>query len=84
MNRVEVTVTYVDGSTESVVLRPVALVAAERHFAGNVPPYEATLYATFYMLRRPESYADWLESLDGAEEHSAPPTSATPSAPSPN
>ena len=91
MKRHIVTVAYADGRPDDVVtIRPVALVAAERHFSGRSVPAESTLYAAWYMLTRsPEhpassaTFADWLESLEAVEERQEDPTSATPAAPSP-
>ncbi len=84
MNRVRVSVAYVDGTSAEVVLRPFALVAAERHFRGSIPGMEGTLYAAWHQLGQPGTFADWLESLEAVGEEAVPPTSATESAPSPS
>jgi len=83
VNRTDVTITYVGGLEKTVTLRPVVLVATERHFAGNIPPVEGTLWATWYSLQVPASFADWLESIDAVSETTGPPISATLAAPSP-
>ncbi len=84
MNRVQVTISYDDGHVDEVILRPVALVAAERHFKGAIPGMEGTLWAAHYQLRAAVPFADWLESIEACEEIAVPPTSATQSAPSPS
>lgn len=81
--RVEVTVEYTDGTSETTVLRPAALVAAERKWGGKVPPIEGTLFAAWHQLRPGPAFDAWLERVDGVEERVADPSSATPSAPSP-
>lgn len=89
IQRVAVTVVYtLDGEVvvDEVILKPVALVAAERHFKGSVPAVEGTLYAAHYIItheRRRElpPFADWLESIEGIEEHQADPIQAPPAAP---
>lgn len=83
MDRIKVTVLHDDGQTDEVVLRPVSLVAAERHFKGKVPPMEGTLWAVHHQLRVPEAFGTWLEHVDGVEESIADPTPAAASAPSP-
>ena len=83
MQRVKVTVEYDDGTTDEVVLRPVALVATERHFKGNPPPVEGTLYAMHYQLRIAESFGDWMDRIAAIEEEAVDPTKAAASAPSP-
>jgi len=83
VNRVEVTVGYDDGTTDTVVLRPVTLVAAERHFKGAIPAVEGTLWGVWHQLRKESTFADWLETVADLEELVVPPSSATPSAPSP-
>lgn len=80
LNRIEVAVQYEDGTGDTVILKPVALVAAERHFKGNMPGVEGTLWAAHYLLTREgtvtDSFADWLERLVVVEERPANPTSA--------
>jgi len=83
MDRVKVTVEHDDGQVDEVVLRPVALVAAERHFKGKVPPMEGTLWAVHYQLRVEQSFTDWLDTVAGIDEVIADPTPAAASAPSP-
>ena len=93
IQRVRVSVTYVDGGGDSVVLRPVGLVAAERHFAGQPPAVEGTLYAAWWQLSREQhaggmpTFGDWLDSLDTIAEAAENPTPAAPpeqSQPSPS
>jgi len=83
MDRIKVTVEHDDGEVDEVVLRPVALVAAERHFKGKVPPIEGTLWAVHYQLRIEEAFGTWLEHVAGVDEDLADPTPAAASAPSP-
>lgn len=84
MQRVKVTLNYDDGTVEEVVLKPVSLVAAERHFKGSIPGMEGTLWAAHYQLRKEATFADWLESLEMAGDEALPPSSATLSEPSPS
>lgn len=74
--RTFVVVTYDDGRVDDVLLRPVALVAAERHFRGTVPPIEGTLWAAHYQLRIGAAFTDWLETVATVEETTAPPSLA--------
>ena len=83
MQRIKVTVEHDGGDVDEVVLRPVALVAAERHFKGNVPPIEGTLWAVHYQLRVEEPFGTWLEHVADVAEAVADPTPAAASAPSP-
>lgn len=84
MNRVQVTI-GIEGEAEPVVLvlKPVHLVAAERHFKGDPPPVEGTLWAAWYALRTEQAFADWLESIESVAEELVPPSSATAPATSP-
>jgi len=87
VKRIVVALAYDDGRVEEVVVKPVAVVAAERHFKGNVPANEGTLWAAHWLLVKERglalNFADWLESLAGVEEFIADPTQAPPAAPSP-
>ena len=87
ITRHQVTVAYDDGNADTVVLKPVALVMAERHYKGNVPPIEGTLYAAWWLLGKEQRrelppFADWLESIAGIDERAADPFQAPPAAPS--
>jgi hypothetical protein len=84
MDRVRISVEHDDGHVDEVVLRPLALVAAERHFKGNVPAIEGTLWAAHYLLKPDKTFADWLEGIAGVKEETVPPSSATPAAASPS
>jgi hypothetical protein len=86
MQRVKVTLVYRDDTkpADEVILRPLALVAAERHFRGAIPGAEGTLYAAWHQLGQPGTFADFLDSLEHAEDTAVPPTSATSSEPSPS
>jgi len=87
VKRVVVGLEFEDGEQLEVVLKPVAIVHAERHFKGSVPAHEGTLYAAWWQLGREgkttATFADWLDSLVGIEEHFADPSPAPPAAPSP-
>jgi hypothetical protein len=69
---------YDTGETDTVRLRPEALVAAERHFGAEMPPNEGALYAAWVTLHKPLGNFDaWLSKVDEIEEvevpaHSAP------------
>ena len=89
MNRVQVTISYGADAAglvrpdDVLVLKPVHLVAAERHFKGNPPGVEGTLWAAWYALRVEAPFADWLESIVAVSEETVPPSSATAPATSP-
>jgi len=76
----------------STTLRPLALVAAERHFAGTIPAMEGTLWAAWYQLTGAQgaladaelTFADFLEKLIAIDEAAADPSQATQPAPSPS
>ncbi len=86
MQRVQVTVSYdpeLEREPDVVILRPVHLVAAERHYKGNIPGVEGTLWAAWYALRIERTFADWLDDLEGIAEEQVPPSLATAPATSP-
>lgn len=70
--KIRVTVTYVDGTSEVVPIRPVGLIAAERRWGGEMPQIEGSMYAAWYTLKaqRPEigDFDDWLATLDSIAE----------------
>lgn len=65
--RVTITATLEDGTTEVLPIRPVGLIAAERKFGGDIPQMEGALYAAWYGLRagNPDmpDFEEWLASL---------------------
>lgn len=90
IQRVAVTVVHtLDGDlvTDTVVLKPVALVASERHFKGSVPAVEGTLYAAHWLLtkegrRELPPFGVWLdECVEAVEEGYTDPIQAPPAAP---
>lgn len=83
MERTYVVIEHDDGKVDEVLLRPVALVAAERHFKGAPPAIEGTLWAAHYMLKPGVPFADWLEGIARIEETTLPPSRATQDAPQP-
>lgn len=74
-----VDVYYVDGIDRAddleVPLRPVSMVAAERHFKGTVPPAEGTMWAVHHHLCHERGLeatfgdwlADWVDDIDERE-----------------
>ena len=88
-----VAVTVVHGPTEAelrtdvVVLRPVHLVMAERHYKGNVPPVEGTLFAAHHAIGHEAGvelppFGVWLDEwVVAVEESSTDPLVAPPAAP---
>lgn len=88
IQRVRISVEYEAGGADSVVLRPVALVAAERHYKGQLPGIEGSLWAAWWQLAKesPSSpaagstFGDWLDSLAAIDESAEVPTSAAASA----
>lgn len=70
---------YSDGTTEDVRLNPKVIVLAERHFKGQLPQVEGTLWAAWQRLGRPAaSFDTWLDTIDDVIETmvEARPTSA--------
>jgi hypothetical protein len=75
MAATKVTVTYEDGTTDSVSVKPIDLVMAERHFKGSLPPVEGTLFAAWSRLKPGSSFNDWLAllaAIDEQQEESVP------------
>lgn len=70
--KIRVTVTYVDGESEVVPIRPVGLIAAERRWGGEMPQIEGSMYAAWFTLKaqRPDigDFDDWLATLDSISE----------------
>ena len=69
--------------TDEVILKPVALVATERHFKGEVPAIEGTLYAAHYLItkegrRELPKFNEWLDTIEALDEHHADPLEAPP------
>lgn len=62
------TVTYAGGETETIAIRPIALVAAERQFGGGVSnghSMEAMLWAGWFVKGKPNgSFDAWLDTVD--------------------
>lgn len=58
-------ITFDDGSTEDVKIKPGDMVRAERHFKGALPQVEGTLYAAWHRLGRPGQFDSWLDTIDG-------------------
>lgn len=77
-----VKVIYADGREESVSMRPMGLVAAERHYKGDVPPFEGTCYAVWALLRPGPVFEEWLDSLEDVEQEESTPE-VPPSEPPP-
>jgi hypothetical protein len=61
-------VTYEDGTSDEVRLKPKDMIAAERHFKGTVPPMEGTFYAVWNKLGRPGSFDSWLDKVDEIDQ----------------
>ena len=73
MAKTSVTLTYEDGRTETIVLRPVGLVAAERHFKGDTShAIEMTFWAAWYLKGMPSTFDEWLATLEDISEKSEP------------
>ncbi len=67
------TVTYEDGTTEDIPLKPVGLVAAERRYGGTLPAIEGTIYAAWVVKGKPGDFDDWLGSLVHASDQAVDP-----------
>lgn len=60
-------VTYDDGSTEAIVIRPAGIMAAERKFGGDMPEVEGTMYAAWFLKGMPGGDFDaWVGGLADA------------------
>lgn len=81
-----VTVTYTGGETETIVIRPLGMVAAERQFGAGVVnghSMEAMLWAGWYLKGKPDGSLDaWLETIEDMDVEGAPavPLEGEPSA----
>lgn len=64
----ELKVTYEDGREESFALLPFGFVLAERHFSGDVPPFEGTLYAAWAIHKPNDDFEAWCRSLASMQE----------------
>lgn len=72
---VKVTITHEDGHTDEVRVLPIGLVLAERHFKGDLPRIEGTLYAAWATLKPATKFDEWMASIvnvDETEESVAP------------
>lgn len=69
-------VTYVGGEVETIVLRPIGMVAAERQFGGRVSndhAIEGTLYAGWFIKGKPTgSFDEWLDTIEDVDEKVEP------------
>lgn len=64
-----VKLTYEDGRTEEVKLNPRTMILAERHFKGDAPAIEGTMWAAWNKLGRPGGDFDaWSESVDDIDQ----------------
>ena len=81
------TVTYTGGETETIAIRPVGLVAAERKFGSGVNDghsMEAMLWAGWVMKGKPSnSFDTWLETIDELELDRGEPVRPLAEEPSP-
>lgn len=68
---IKVTLGYQGGEQETIVIRPLGLVAAERHFKGETRgrSIESTLYAAWFLKGRPGDFDDWLGTLEEVLEN---------------
>jgi hypothetical protein len=68
--RQQMALTYDDGTTVVVAVRPYGIVAAERHFGADMPQIEGSLYAVWSQLRgagderAAVEFDAWVQSLD--------------------
>lgn len=67
--RATVTIVFSDDSTKVVPMRPVALIAAERAYGGDLPKVEGSLYAAWFTLGKPgDNFNAWVETIDAVQE----------------
>ena len=74
-------VTYEDGNSEDIRIKPAGIVAAERHYGGDMPGIEGTIYAAWFTKGMPGDFDAWLGSLEDASDHkeTSPPLAQGPS-----
>lgn len=77
-------VTYDDGTTEDIRIRPAGIIAAERRYQGGLERMEATIYSAWFtkgMPGGPDGFDGWLNSLADASDHAepSPPLAQAPS-----
>lgn len=69
VRRSAVRVLFDDGHDELIIIKPLAAVATERKFKGDVPVMEGTLWAAWYSQKKPMNNFDaWVSKLDAVEE----------------
>ena len=67
--RQQMSISYDDGTTVVVAVRPFGIIAAERHFGGDMPQIEGSLYAVWSQLRAAGDeraavdFDEWAQSL---------------------
>ncbi len=76
-----VKVTFDDGRTETVRIRPAALMKAESHFEGQVPGIGGSLYIAWLALGNGTPFEEWAETLAEAVDV---PEERLPLAPAPS
>lgn len=62
------TITFDDGTTAEVVVKPALLVRAERKFKGNIPPIEGVLYACWLKLQPGVPFEQWMDTVDNLDQ----------------
>lgn len=77
-------VTYEDGNSEDIRIKPAGIVAAERHYGGDMPGIEGTIYAAWFTKGMPggdDGFEAWLNGLADASDHkeTSPPLAQGPS-----
>lgn len=74
---IRLTLTYVGGETETIAIRPLGMVAAERQFGAGVNNghmIEATLYSAWFQKGKPTGlFEDWLATIDDIGEREVTP-----------
>lgn len=78
-----ITLGFGDGTTEQVEVRPALLVKVERHFKGDVPPIEGSLYACWLALRPGIPFEQWMDTVDTIDQGQEAASGPLDQAPSP-
>lgn len=76
-----ISLSFTDGRVEEVTVNPRCLVEVERKYGQTIPAIEGTLYGAWIRLGRPDTFDEWLDTVDNFDGAT---TAADPSLPAPS